>query len=223
MSGPRIWAHRGSHRAAVENTLAAFRLAIAERADGVELDVRATRDGEVVVFHDRDLARLAGDPRALAACARAELPPIGGAPIPGLDEVLDEVLAAGLEVNVEIKAGAAEVARLLALRPPSDREAIVVSSFDAAALGAVSGVRIARLFERAEELGDGELAGLDGVHPHHGACTPERVAAWHARGLFVNAWTVNDPETARRLVGMSVDGLVTDEVPRVRGACELRS
>ena len=55
-----ILAHRGASDARLENTLAAFTHAIERGADGVELDVQLSRDGEVIVFHDHDLARLAG-------------------------------------------------------------------------------------------------------------------------------------------------------------------
>ena len=55
-----IMAHRGSSKAAPENTMAAFRKAIEERADWIELDVQETADGEVVVLHDSDFMKLAG-------------------------------------------------------------------------------------------------------------------------------------------------------------------
>ena len=59
-AAPKLIAHRGASHAAPENTLAAFAAAMDAGADGVELDVRATRTGEVVVFHDPTLERLAG-------------------------------------------------------------------------------------------------------------------------------------------------------------------
>lgn len=226
MSRPRIWAHRGVHDAAVENTMAAFEAAIAVGADGVELDVRATADGEVVVFHDADLSRLAGDPRQLAVCARAELPEVGGAPIPTLDEALDLLLGAGLEVNVELKAGPVATVAALARRSDADRARIVLSCFDADMLLAATElvpVRGALLFERADEVTAELLGRVDGLHPHFGACSPERVDGWRVRGRFVNVWTVNDPQVARDLCAMDVDGLVTDRVAPVRGACEKRS
>lgn len=68
-----IIAHRGSSLAAPENTLAAVEQAIADRADLVEIDVRLTADGEVVLYHDRSLQRLTGDPRHLGELPLAEL------------------------------------------------------------------------------------------------------------------------------------------------------
>ena len=60
--GPLVVGHRGASASELENTLAAFRRARADGADGVELDVQRARTGEVVVFHDDNLARLAGRP-----------------------------------------------------------------------------------------------------------------------------------------------------------------
>ena len=54
----QIMAHRGSAKAAPENTLAAFRQAITDKADWIELDVQETADGQVVVFHDSDFMKL---------------------------------------------------------------------------------------------------------------------------------------------------------------------
>jgi len=216
----KLYAHRGSHRGAVENTLEAFSLAVAEGADGVELDVRGTRDGQVVVFHDDDLARLASDRREVAALDQRDLPSVGGAPIPTLDEALDLVLAAGLEVNVEVKGAPEQTAAVLARRGERDRGMIIVSSFLAEALDVVRArlpsVRLALLVDR---LGPVVPLTYGGLHPHHELCTAERVERWRSQGLFVNAWTVNDPGRGSALAAMGLDGLVTDHIPALRETC----
>ncbi|WLI73974.1 glycerophosphodiester phosphodiesterase family protein [Halomonas alkalicola] len=94
-------AHRGSSMAAPENTLAAVEQAIQDGADYVEIDVRLTADDEVVLYHDRSLTRLTGDPRNLGELTREELAvfDVGswfgdafqGERIPGLDETLAAV------------------------------------------------------------------------------------------------------------------------------------
>ncbi len=96
-----IIAHRGSSMAAPENTLAAVEQAILDGTDYVELDVRLTADDEIVLFHDRSLTRLTGDPRDLGELTREELDgfDVGswfgdafqGERIPGLDEALAAV------------------------------------------------------------------------------------------------------------------------------------
>ena len=159
----KLYAHRGSHRDAVENTLLAFSIAVAEGADGVELDVRGTRDGSVVVFHDVDLARLAGDPREVAALDRRDLPPVGGAPIPTLDEALDLILGAGLEVNVEVK-GAPAQAAAAARRPIGAGLMIVELPGARACARAPPSIRLALLLDRL-----GPSVPWYGLHPHHGS------------------------------------------------------
>mgnify|MGYP000223349386 CR=1 FL=1 len=96
-----IIAHRGSSLKAPENTLAAVEQAIQDRADGIEIDVRLTADGEVVLYHDESLKRLVGDERRVGDLSRAELADVDvgswfgdahlGERIPGLDEVLASV------------------------------------------------------------------------------------------------------------------------------------
>ena len=103
--GPLVLAHRGASVLETENTLVAFRRAMADGADGVELDVQRCATGEVVVFHDDDLKRLAGRPEridqlSLAALRQVRLLP--GGEIPTLAEALEACGPAGL-VNIEIK------------------------------------------------------------------------------------------------------------------------
>src|SRR5688500_4469246 len=88
-----IWAHRGASRAKPENTLEAFREAKAQGADGVELDVRRTRDGAMAVRHDATLP----DGRAIHELDVPDLPGF----VPLLDAVLDA--CDGMVVNIEIK------------------------------------------------------------------------------------------------------------------------
>lgn len=226
----RIYAHRGSHRSAPENTQAAFQQAIADGADGVELDARRTRSGDVVVFHDADLRRLGGSPMEVerVSLSRLRRATVGGEPIPTLDETLDLVVGAGLEVNIELKgasrtpsaATAEAVARTLARRSASDRAAIFASSFDPRILlhlrWRLPSLRAALLFER-EALRDRAMAPfVHGVHPRVAACTPARVRRWKRRYGVVNVWTLDDPERARELASMGVDGVITDDVPRMR-------
>ncbi len=234
---PLLYAHRGANRRAPENTLTAFRLAIEEGADGVELDVRLAAGGEVVVVHDPRLDRVAG--RALEV-ARADYDALRAVPIgehervPLLDEALDLVVGAGLRLNVEVKgdvpdrlALALAVGRVLRRRSAAERAHVVLSTFHPVVLlglrAARPGVPLAFLFD-GEHTGPRRSALLrrallpDGLHPHHALCTPAAVRRWKARGSFVSPWTVNDPAQARRLADLGVDSLITDDVPRIRAA-----
>lgn len=229
---PLVLGHRGARRVAPENTLAAFAAARAQGADGIELDVRATRDGQLVVHHDPALSEGPVLAEADLADLRAVRPDL-----PTLAEALDG--GRGLLVNVEIKnlpweAGfdpdervADAVVDLLEARGGTDR--IIVSSFNLPTVDRVR-ARSATLPTGMLLLGGTELRamatvahdhGHDALHPEvrslDGAVAADQVAAVRATGLQVNVWTVNDPADVVRLAGLGVDALVTD-VPDVTRA-----
>jgi glycerophosphoryl diester phosphodiesterase len=234
---PLLYAHRGANRRAPENTLTAFRLAIEEGADGVELDVRMAASGEVVVAHDPHLERVSGQRAWVAELPYARLREVRigeDERVPLLDEAIDLVVGAGLRLNVEVKGDvpdrlslARAVGECLARRSASERAHMVLSTFDPVVLLAlrwhVRGVPIAFLFD-GEHTGPWRGALLrrvlcpDGLHPHHALCTPATMRRWKARGLFVSPWTVNDPQRARWLASLGVSALITDDVPGIRDA-----
>jgi glycerophosphoryl diester phosphodiesterase len=132
-----VIAHRGLHAArrgvaragggrpagCPENTLAAFERAAAAGVDGIETDVRLSRDGLPVLFHDRT----APGGRAVADLTAAELSAAAGYPVPTLDRALE--MPADLLWNVEIKTPAAVPATRAVLAAWASRRRILVSSF----------------------------------------------------------------------------------------------
>jgi glycerophosphoryl diester phosphodiesterase len=231
---PLILGHRGASALETENTLAAFRRARADGADGVELDVVRCGSGEVVVFHDDDLARLAGRPERVRSLPLAELRRValaGGGAIPTLDEALEELR--GLLVNVELKASTAwggqrlapAVARIVARH--GVEEAVLVSSFHPGALArfraAAPAVRTGLLFHREQRrpLRDAWLRRAlrpFALHPEHVLCTSPSVARWRAEGVAIHAWTVDDPGELRRVAALAVDGVITNDPGAARRA-----
>jgi glycerophosphoryl diester phosphodiesterase len=233
-SRPLVLGHRGASAACTENTLAAFAQAIADGADGVELDVQLCRSGEVVVFHDDDLRRLAGRPERVADVSLGQLRRValpGGGTIPTLAEVLS-LCGAGALVNVELKhdgilpascralvdAVAHEVARTDAAHR------VLISSFSPAAIWLWRGRRpdvpcgllfdVARPFRRPWPLRMDRLLPLlrpAAAHPQDRLCTPAAVAGWRRRGLAVNVWTVDDPARIRALAAMGASGIITND------------
>lgn len=107
-----IFAHRGNSYTAPENTLAALKSAIEERADGAEIDVRMTKDGEIILMHDRSLARTAGISKLVSQVEYAQLanidvgtwfsPAFRGEKIPNLMEAL-ELCKGKLTLMIEVK------------------------------------------------------------------------------------------------------------------------
>lgn len=217
--------------------MAAFALASEQGADGIELDVRLSRSGEVVVAHDRDLARVTEgrDHRKVEALSTAELARVdlgAGEGIPRLEDVLDFARSKQLRVNVELKRDVPNrlaliraTARLLRALPDASRD-VIVSSFDPLMLLAfgllLPKVPRAFLFEADNRyLRSGwptsPLRAL-AVHPPRERASREAIRVWRGRGLVVNVWTVNDPDEARRLADAGVDGLITDVPDRIGAA-----
>lgn len=217
--------------------MAAFACAMAEGADGIELDVRTTRDGEVVVMHDPDLRRMTDgrDARQVATLTAAELATVeltGSHRAPTLAHVLDWADAAGALVNVELKhdthdkhALTVGVARLLRGRARVAAHTMF-SSFDPELLARVAVLlpHVPRgfLVNADQRFARTPLAaiiaratGCFALHPERTLCTHARVESLRARGLAVNVWTVNDPGEARDLSRLGVDGLITDDPGRV--------
>jgi glycerophosphoryl diester phosphodiesterase len=237
---PLVVGHRGASRWELENTLAAFALAAAQGADGVELDVSLCATGQAVVFHDDDLLRLARRPERIEALSLpalrkvvldrngSKLNPAASTPgIPTLDEALD-ACGPRLLVNVELKSTGmfdrglprlvAEVSATLDRSGSAHR--VLVSSFDPRAVGLWKqrrpDVPCALLME------DGGVAAFckglalpilapSAVHPEAILCRPDRVRSWHDGGYLVNAWTVDAPAELRALASAGVDGLITND------------
>lgn len=213
--------------------MAAFELAAEQGADGIELDVRLAASGEVVVAHDPTLERVTGgaDTRHVADLHPHELARVdvgGGQGIPRLTEVLAFARARRLRVNVELKrdvphrmALVRATARLLRNLPDAPRW-ILVSSFDPLMLGAFAlllpEIPRAFLFEDDDRwLRSGWPAyplRAAALHPPRTWTHPAMLRDFKARGLAINVWTVNDPDEARDLAALGVDGLITD-VPDV--------
>lgn len=230
----RIWAHRGASAHVTENTLAAFALAREQGADGIELDVRLDGSGEVVVFHDDDLQRLAERPGAVETMPSAERRQVvlrGDHRIPTLAEAL--TAAGPLEVNVELKSArpgrAAALAKATAevIRRSGAVDRVVVSSFDPLALAQLyrhlPEVSLAYLFhsEQPRLLHRGWIGlviGASLLHPNYPLCTEESVKRWQAAGYAVNVWTVDDPTELARLDGLGVDGVFANDPAAARAA-----
>lgn len=231
-----VLGHRGASADAPENTLAAFREAVAQGADGVELDARLCGSGEVVVCHDQRLDRLAGlqwdvSRTSLWKLRRADVGTrlgFGPAGIPLLDEVID-ALPPHFLINVELKCDgiedgglSARVGELIVQRHLESRA--IVSSFNPFCLWRLAeahpGIRRGLLIDpdRSFLFQNAVLAPLvssHSIHPYQQACTPEHLALWTQRGWRVAAWTVDDPERALELRSMGVAYCITNRPRRL--------
>jgi glycerophosphoryl diester phosphodiesterase len=220
-----IFAHRGAATAAPENTLAAFRLAGEMRTDYVELDVQESSDGVVVVVHDSDLMKVGGSPlkiwegtaeklravdigsyagpqfkdelvptlaEALAACrgvSRVDIELKDYGHNDRLEErVVELVEAAGMENDIVTMSLSRDmVAKMKRLRP-----------------GWTSGLLTAKAI--------GDLSGVpaDFLAVEKSMATRRFIRVAHRAGKPVYVWTVDDPARMIRMIGLGVDGLITN-------------
>jgi glycerophosphoryl diester phosphodiesterase len=232
---PLVYGHRGTRRGAPENTLAAMQLAIDQGADGVELDVRLCKSGEVIVLHDPDLARVAKVALRAQDATLAELQShdLGaGQRVPTLDAAIDlVVLGAERLLNIELKSDVPDSAALVsavtarvAARTPDERARVLFSSFSASICrllaAALPSIPVAYLYE--EPSAAALPVGCGAVNPRFDLITPAQISCWHAQELVVNTWTVNDATQATTLAVAGVDGIITDDVPLVLQALAVR-
>jgi glycerophosphoryl diester phosphodiesterase len=232
-TGPLIVGHRGSPRSERENTLAGFAAARTEGADGVELDVHLSADGELVVYHDAEIDGFGILAEHRGAEIRSTFPWL-----PTLTAVLDE--CAGMLVNIEIKnsprdadfdpdEGAASAVVVL-LGGREARDEVIVSSFHLPSIervraldptiptGYLAALRPPPLDALAAAVAGGHMA----IHPFFGVLADQGattvVEAAHAAGIAVNTWTVNDPDEIARLAAAGVDAIITDSPSDARRA-----
>lgn len=224
-------AHRGAAGTRPELTRPAFERALELGVDMIELDVQLTRDGRLAVLHDRQLGRTVAGQGPVRERSLAELqaldaggwfaPRWQGATVPALDDVLAWT-AGRAELNVEIKSPAedweATAAALLDLLQRRDRLAgTIVSSFQMGALAAVrrrsAAARLGVLWQTADlDPMWQEAAALEAlaVHPLWGLVDAQVVAEARRRGRRLIVWTVNDADAIAHLIGLGVDGIISD-------------
>ena len=216
----QVMAHRGASTAEPENTLAAFRRAGAMGSNAVELDVRRTSDGVLVIHHNPHLP----DGRLVAAINYAELPES----VPTLGEALDA--CEGMWVNVEIKNDPDEpdfdatdmiadetLANLLAR---NDDSRWLISCFRMETVDRCRAIapqiKTAWLcVEAPNGIADTLVKkGHHALHPWVAMLTRETIDACHAAGVQVNTWTCDDPARMAELIQWGIDGICTN-VPDV--------
>jgi glycerophosphoryl diester phosphodiesterase len=214
-----IFAHRGSCHSARENTIEAFVAARDLGADGVELDVHLSADGQVVVHHDAELPGFG----LISGLDLAQLPEW----LPCLSAALDA--CEPLKVNVEIKSDdesgagshdllAAAVSQLLVRRAQPER--FIVSSFSLQAIDAVrlrepslaTALLVDYLADTLGAIATVVRHGHNGLHPFF-ACVGERlVHAARVSGVALRPWTVDGPDAIGTLASLGVNGVITNDV-----------
>jgi glycerophosphoryl diester phosphodiesterase len=222
---PEVVAHRGASADLPEHTLAAYELALAQRADGLECDVRLSKDGQLVCVHDRRVDRTSSGSGVVSTMTMTELDELrwGGEDKPGVLtlESLLQLVRPGVRLFVEtkhpVRYGGLVEAKLVALlarhglaRPKSkDESPVVVMSFSSQAIRRVqrhapqlptvmlSGTRV------APRIGDYAGPSIERLRTD-----PDHVAR---AGRPVYCWTVDDPEDVRLCQRLGVRFIATNK------------
>lgn len=231
---PQVIGHRGAAAYAPENTLEAIQTAADMGAEWVEFDVKLTKDGIPVLFHDDTLERTTNGSGAMVETLYADLQDLDagswfahsftGTKVPTLEEALDVLLQRGLSANIEIKPcpgrekETAEVVMDVLTRCWDDMDSILISSFSHVSLEIA--LDMAPEWPRALLLDDvwpenwQDLAKhleVSTININGNTVTRDDVEDVIDFGKPVLAYTINDPQKARQLQSWGVDGFFTDE------------
>ena len=226
-----IIAHRGASGYAPENTMEAFRLAAEMKADGIELDVHLTADGQVVVCHDAKVDRTSNGQGNITDYTLEELRTMDfgyhfykeerrGIRIPTLEQVYELTAPLGMIVNVEIKSAdpaiipaCAEIAKRCGME-----DKVIYSSFDhfqiermkqydpCAAIAPLYSFNMLKPWNYAVDIN------AQAVHPKYTQIhsIENYVKECHDRGVRVNVWTANTEEEISFLLDAGVDAIITN-------------
>ncbi len=230
-------AHRGAGKLAPENTLAAFRLGAAHGYRAFECDVKLSRDGVAVLLHDASLERTTNGRGLAAELDWASLSQLdagawhgrlfAGEPVASLSAVAQFCIGNDFALNIEIKPtpgdeahtgeqvalAAEQLWRGSALRP-------LLSSFApealAAAKDAVPGLSRALLIDELQPdwMSSAQQLQCVALVANQAIWQLQMIETLHAHGMRALAYTVNDPQTAKWLDSIGIDGLITDAVDR---------
>ena len=227
----KIYAHRGASGYAPENTLEAFKLAIKQGAEGIELDVQLTKDGEVVVIHDETIDRVSNKTGFVKDYTLAELREFSfdnniegykNTKIPTLKEVLELLKPTNLMLNIELKTSIIwyenieeKVLKLVYDADMKDR--VIYSSFNHYSIK-----KIKNLDEKANTallFGDVILytvnyiknANIPAIHPPVYQLKMDNFLDEYINsGLDIRVWTVNNPDDMQSLINKNIDAIITN-------------
>ncbi len=232
---PLIFAHRGASAYAPENTLAAFELALQQKADLIELDAKLTADQRVVVIHDQSVGRTTDGSGRVAALPFSHLRKLNASSrfrdqypdekIPTLEEVL-EVCGGRIRINIELTNYLTPYDRLAdevmrEIENSQLQDQVLVSSFHP--------IPLRRFHNLCPEIPIGFLAkrGMFGflsrgwlgrwlvpyaaLHPEKSDVSPDLIGSAQHYGYQVHTFTVNDPAEMASLISLGVNGIITDD------------
>ena len=237
MSRPYIWAHRGADGYAPENTLPAFQMAADMGADGVELDVQLTKDGQIVVCHDERLDRTSNGKGWLNDFTLVQLKEMdfsggnkeyAGVQIPTLREVLELLKDTGMYVDLELKTKTfpypgIERKCINLIKEMGYDNRVIFCSFNHLSLQKIRllapEMKIGYLYLHAAAslIPFAKKLGVDALHiTQRNILVPGFVEKCAEQGIAINAWTINNEKEYQCCADNGVHAVITDYPDRVR-------
>lgn len=232
-----VTAHRGSSKEAPENTLSAIRQAISDGADFAEIDVQETADGVVIVMHDSDFMRIAGQRLNIWDTTFADLQKFdagawfdesfAGERVPSLQQVI-EICKDQIKLNIELKFNGHDkelVKRTLDVIKQNDFQSqCIISSLNHQSLQEVTsiepGIQVGAIV--GASIGDVAKLPVDFIAINKSEVDRSLVRRVHNRGMQLHVWTVNDEEKMSDMVDLGVDNILTDEPRKLIDVLEQR-
>lgn len=225
---PLVIAHRGASADRLENTLAAFALAADQGADGIEIDVQISADGQPVIFHDHSLQRLTGQKTRVSELTLAELKAVelrDQQTIPTLDELF-ELMGPRFLYNIELKSvslldNGLETAVADRVESFGLETLVLISSFNPFSVR-----RARQIFSQLVPVALIHTQGFlkhgyrfikgQADHPHYKLVDESYMAWCAANSLRTHAWTVDQADDALRLARLGVHGIITNKPQFIR-------
>lgn len=233
----QVTAHRGASRYYPENTMAAFRGAVEQGADWIELDVHESSDRKIFVMHDSSFKRTTGTNRSAWDLTYDEIENLDagsffsseykGEQIPLLSDVIDYAKQVGIPLNIEIKPSGNEkylendLVQLLEEKNFTDQCVVTSQSY-----GSISKVKdlnpdIRTIYVMGFAYGNiSRLKKADGFSVRYTSITRELVSRVHNAGKEIYAWTVNSRWGIDDMIDLQVDNIITDNVPLAKSRIE---
>ncbi len=223
-----VTAHRGDSKNAPENTMAAISLAMDNQADIIEIDVRQTKDGVLVLMHDESLLRTTGVDRLVGEVNYdfvAKLDPgsdfseeYAGERVPTLQQAIEFAVENDLFYNIELKPEdyyAGYIENVVSLIEEYEfQDNCVVASMDCDALMKVKILNpdIKTVYIMSVAYGNlQDIEYVDGYSVRHNFVTKDLVRRIHSFGKEIYVWTVNDETKIKNLLLLDVDSIITDK------------
>ncbi len=226
-----VFAHRGASGYAPENTMEAFELALRQGADGIELDVHLSRDGELVVAHDEEIDRVADGSGLICEMTLKELKgyrfnrvnrAYPDARIPTLREVYELIRPTAMRINCELKNSYIDYPGLeekcIALADELGlKDRVLYSSFNHHSLIRVKqmdpSLYCGMLYEASliKPWNYARMYQMDALHPHFSELQiPGEAENAHRLGLELNVWTVNTARDLKACFEAGADSVITN-------------